>query len=209
MPPATPPTRTGNGLGVAALIIGILALITAILPFLSFVAWVPAIIAIGLGIAGLVQKGKPKATAAIGLIAGVLAIIIGLVVSLVGIVTVAGSVSESVATNEAIANEEVTLTFEASSSLGTVDSIDYSTTIDGIDVGKEEAGAASPWKFEQQVKRGEQFDFNYYTLTVGGGSADAVVTCKITLDGVVIADEQATGPYSYAFCSGSSMDLPD
>lgn len=70
-----------NPIGLASLIVGIAALGIAFVPVLSFVAWVPAITAIGLSIGGLIPAGKPKATAGIGLTAAVMAIMVGIIVS--------------------------------------------------------------------------------------------------------------------------------
>ena len=70
--PAPGGPKQSNGLGLAALIVGIVAFLFAVIPVLSFVAWLPALVAIGLGIAGLVVKNKKRVTALIGLILGVL-----------------------------------------------------------------------------------------------------------------------------------------
>lgn len=68
-----------NGLGVAALIVGIIAFIIAWIPCINFLAILLALVAIGLGIAGwIAASGKPdqKATfSIIGLILGVVAVI--------------------------------------------------------------------------------------------------------------------------------------
>ncbi len=95
-PTQTPGSPTSNGMGLAALITGIVALVLAVIPFLSFIAWIPALVAIGLGIAGLVVKNKKRLTALLGLILGCLAILVGIVVSVIAVAGVASSVSERV-----------------------------------------------------------------------------------------------------------------
>lgn len=95
-PTQTPNQPTDNGLGLAALITGIVAFVCAFIPFLSFLAWIPALAAIGLGIAGLVVKNKKRVTALIGLILGALALLIGIVVSVVSLIGVASNISDRV-----------------------------------------------------------------------------------------------------------------
>jgi hypothetical protein len=81
-PPAPPaPPRVGNGLGVAAFAVGLPTLILSCIPYFVVVMWLGALVAIGLGIAGLVVKNKPRTLAALGLAAGVLAIILGVVIT--------------------------------------------------------------------------------------------------------------------------------
>lgn len=101
-PAAAPagPAKAKNGLGLAALIVGIVAFIFAVIPFLSFVAWVPALVAIGLGIAGLVVKNKKRVSAVAGLALGALAIIVGIVVSIASVAGVASSLSDQIKTTE-------------------------------------------------------------------------------------------------------------
>lgn len=69
-----------SGLAVAALVVGIVAFVMACIPYLSFVAFVPAFVAIGLGVVALVKKarkGKPIS----GLVLGALAFFIAIGVS--------------------------------------------------------------------------------------------------------------------------------
>lgn len=74
-----PGEAKNNGLGVAALVVGIVALIIAWIPCINFLAILLALVAVGLGIAGWISaSGKPdqKATfSIIGLILGVVAVI--------------------------------------------------------------------------------------------------------------------------------------
>ncbi|WP_454116064.1 hypothetical protein [Microbacterium aurum] len=64
---------------------GLFAILLAALPGLSLFAWVPALVAIGLAIGGFVVGNRGRATAAVGLSIGILAILIGLVVTVVAI----------------------------------------------------------------------------------------------------------------------------
>lgn len=80
------------GLAVAALVVGIVAFVSAVIPFLSFVAFVPALTAVGLGIAALVKRaGKGKSLT--GLVLGAVAffLAIGVSTATVGAISGAGS----------------------------------------------------------------------------------------------------------------------
>ncbi|HOT34490.1 MAG TPA: hypothetical protein PLW15_08595, partial [Rhodoglobus sp.] len=86
-----PPKR--SRLPLAALIVGIVAIVFAIIPGLSFVAFLPALTALGLGIAGLISKAPARGMALTGVILGPLALLVGIVVSVSVIV---GGVASSV-----------------------------------------------------------------------------------------------------------------
>lgn len=109
--PAAQPQN--NGVGLAALIVGGVAFLFAIVPVLSFIAWLPALAAIILGIVGLVRKGRKKLFAGLGLGLGVFAWIVAIIVSVVtglGAIVAAGDAVESAApmvTSEPVEEEVV------------------------------------------------------------------------------------------------------
>lgn len=76
---AQPAAPGKNGLGVAALVLGIVAFVLAFIPFVNFVAGIIAFVGLVLGIIALVQRNKRKTTAAVGtglnVLAGILAIV--------------------------------------------------------------------------------------------------------------------------------------
>ncbi|MDR3365326.1 MAG: DUF5067 domain-containing protein [Clostridiales Family XIII bacterium] len=70
---------SGNGLGVAALVLGIIAIIGAWIPLLNIVSLIFAIIAICLGIPALIigiAKGRPKGSAIAGLALGIISVVV-------------------------------------------------------------------------------------------------------------------------------------
>ncbi|GAA1661585.1 hypothetical protein GCM10010977_24290 [Citricoccus zhacaiensis] len=71
-----PPPKTGNGLGVAALVLGIIAIVIAFIPFIGMGSFLLGALAVILGIVGLRKKGLPKGTSIAGLILGALSLII-------------------------------------------------------------------------------------------------------------------------------------
>ena len=91
--PGTPP-KTGNGLGVAALVLGIIAIVIAFIPFIGIGSFLLGALAVILGIVGLRKKGLPKGTSIAGLILGALSLIIAGIMTAITLSVVA-AVDES------------------------------------------------------------------------------------------------------------------
>ena len=70
------PQQQSNGLGIAALITGIIALVLSLIPGIGLISWLLAPIAIILGIVGMNQRGAPRGTAIAGLATGGIALVI-------------------------------------------------------------------------------------------------------------------------------------
>ncbi len=73
--------NTGHGMGVAALIIGILSVIVALIPCLGLMAFFTAIVGVVLGAIGISQASRaeaPKGMALGGLITGAVALLISI-----------------------------------------------------------------------------------------------------------------------------------
>lgn len=79
-PLATTSNRHGR-FGLTAMIVGIVAVVFAIIPGLSFAAWLPAFAAIAFGIVGFLG-GHPRAFALTGIITGGAALAVGTAVSI-------------------------------------------------------------------------------------------------------------------------------
>jgi hypothetical protein len=73
-----PPPKRKNGLGTAALVVGIIAIVGSWIPFFNVISLVLGIVALGLAIGGLLmsRKGRPKGTSIAGLILAAITIII-------------------------------------------------------------------------------------------------------------------------------------
>lgn len=93
MPPASSPITPGpkNKLGLWALVLGIIALVFAVVPGLSFIAFIPAIGAGVFGALGLLAKGKPHGKALSGTILGGVGLIVAISVSLATIAALPAS----------------------------------------------------------------------------------------------------------------------
>jgi lysylphosphatidylglycerol synthetase-like protein (DUF2156 family) len=68
--------QPSNGMGIAALITGIVALILSFIPAIGMISWLLAPIAIILGIVGMNQKNAPRGTAIAGIATGGVALVI-------------------------------------------------------------------------------------------------------------------------------------
>lgn len=82
--PASAPGSRSNGPAIAALVTGIIALLLAWIPGINLIAFVLAIVALITGFLGLRNAGQPgvggKGMAVTGIITGVLAILLGILV---------------------------------------------------------------------------------------------------------------------------------
>jgi len=83
LPPSAPTPRRGNGFGLAALILGIVALLGAAFPFVNILSTILAVVGIILGIIGLTRKGAAKGTSIAGTIISGVAIIVAIVAGIV------------------------------------------------------------------------------------------------------------------------------
>ncbi|MCS5733103.1 DUF4190 domain-containing protein [Herbiconiux daphne] len=81
-PPSTPPPA-GNGLAIAAVIVGGVAFIGAFIPFLNWGVWFVALVGLVLGIIALVRKSRSKGLALTGTILSGVALILSIVLAVV------------------------------------------------------------------------------------------------------------------------------
>ncbi len=96
-PVAAASTSGGSALSITAFVLGLVALVFAFIPGLSFAAWLPAIGAIVFGIIALAKKSGKRGLAISGLILGPIGWLIAIIVSVGAVFGAAGSaVSDSV-----------------------------------------------------------------------------------------------------------------
>jgi hypothetical protein len=193
--------KHGNGLGIASLIIGIVAFVFAIIPVLSFIAWLPAIVAIGLAIGGLIVKHRPRATAIVGLILGIVAIIVGIIVTLVSIAAVGSAITKTQSDDNAKANQTITVVYTVSSDQPA--SVNYDTYTDGQSGSSSATDSPMPFTKTFTVKKGGTFSFTSLLVSAVGGENTTTLSCSITYDGKELASQTATGAYSTVLCSGT------
>jgi hypothetical protein len=70
--------KQGTGLGVGALVTGIIAFLMAVIPCIGIIAIIPAIIAVVLGIVGLARANNNNGMLIGGLVIGIIALMISL-----------------------------------------------------------------------------------------------------------------------------------
>lgn len=96
-PEYTPaPKPLGKGFAVSALVLGIVSLVTAIIPLLNLLAWIPALVGIGLGITAIVLALRGKAAGKVMAIVGSVLSVLALVISMATIVNVGNAIDDSV-----------------------------------------------------------------------------------------------------------------
>lgn len=206
---APAPAKAGNGLGIAALVLGILALIGAFIPFLNYGAWFLGLIGLILGIIGLVQKNRKKGTALTGTILSGVAIILSIVLSIVYTAAFASAVHDEIkkqdAADAAAASQPVEIVYDVTGSAAS-SSITYSTYTDGGSQSESADGQALPWTKSITVKKGGTFDFSSFSLTATTGADGGDVDCKITVGGKVVSEQKASGQYAIASCVATGTD---
>ncbi|HEY2642357.1 MAG TPA: hypothetical protein VGI56_01270 [Galbitalea sp.] len=95
-PAPVPPTpKTGNGLGTAALVIGIIAFVGSFIPFLNYGSIFIAVIGLVLGIVGLVVKNRPRKAALAGTIISGVALILSIILAVAYTAAFVGAVESS------------------------------------------------------------------------------------------------------------------
>ncbi|TCL80071.1 MULTISPECIES: MmpS family transport accessory protein [unclassified Rathayibacter] len=193
------PPKTGNGLGLASLIIGIVALVGAVIPIVNYVSGFVAFVGLVLGVIALFLKGRKKGTAIAGVILNALAIVLAIILAIVYTAGFASGISNAIATAQASATSGTpqTLVYEVTGA-GTSTSIVYST-LDGANSGVEQA-AAQPLPFTKELQV-DSTAFQAFSVTATNGADDeGDITCRITLDGEVLAEETGTGAFGSAVC---------
>ncbi|HXH36012.1 MAG TPA: MmpS family transport accessory protein [Plantibacter sp.] len=211
--PQQPTGTTGNGLGLAALIIGGVAFIGAFIPFVNFVTGFVAFVGLVLGIIALFLKNKKKGLAIAGTAVSLVAMILSIVLAITYTAGFAGVVSEgiktAVAESSAEADRDVTVVYEVTGT-SAASSITYATFTDGNSGTEQANDQALPFTKEFTIKAGGTFDYtSFYLMAMNGMDDTGDISCKITVDGEVVAEQTSTGEYASASCSASSLDLDD
>jgi len=178
--------RRKNGLGVAALVVGIVAAAFSIIPLVGMIAFFLGPVAIILGIIALLLKNRKKGTAVAGFILGVVSLIVAGMVT-AGVSAAAKSIDESI-------NAEHTVEYVVTTS-GPA-SISYWTP-----GGTSTEDIAAEWKKSITSK-----EFNIASLSVTGSYSDAsaAVTCEILIDGKSAGKNTGNGTGAHASCSGNT-----
>lgn len=175
-----------NGLGVAALVVGIVAAAFSIIPLVGMVAFFLGPVAILLGIIAFFLKNRKKGMAITGFILGVVGMIVAGMVT-AGVSAAAKSIDESI-------NAEHTVDYIVTTS-GPA-SISYWTP-----GGSSTEDVTTEWKKSITSK-----EFSFTSLSVSGSYSDAAaaVSCEILIDGKSAGKNTGNGKGARASCSGST-----
>ncbi len=211
--------KTLNGVGLAALIVGVLSLIGSVIPILNYVSGFLAAVGIVLGIIGLILKDRPKGMALGGLIASVVALILSIVLGIVytaGIVTaITGAVRESEARSSAEASDEPRVTYQVEGSGGTVTAGGRWTTSVGGSPGSEQASDQPlPFSREVVIPDTTNFDMAAFSISAVAGvdataGSDPDITCRILVGDHIVTERRAEGDGATVTCSATAEDLRD
>ena len=175
-----------NGLGVAALVVGIVAAAFSIIPLVGMIAFFLGPVAIILGIIAFFLKNRKKGMAITGFILGVVSLIAAGMVT-AGVSAAAKSIDESI-------NAEHTVEYVVTTS-GPAH-ISYWTP-----GGTSTEDITSEWKKSITSK-----EFNITSISVTGSYSDAsaAVTCEILIDGKSAGKNTGNGAGAHASCSGNT-----
>ncbi|MFZ4893501.1 MmpS family transport accessory protein [Plantibacter sp. Mn2098] len=96
-----------------------------------------------------------------------------------------------------------TVTYEVTSD-GATGSVTYMTFNNG-GVGQEQANDA-PLPFTKEIALEDEgaFATSIFSLTAQAAEGATTISCKITANGEVVAEQTSTGEYAVVACSGSS-----
>ena len=181
----------GNGWGITALVLGIVAVVFSFIPVLGMMAFVLGPLAVLFGIIGATRKFAKKGAAIAGLVLGVVSIVIAAI--WMAVVSAAVSSADQAINSEHKIQYVVTTNGKAS--------VTYWTS-GGTSTEKVSAG----WKKEQTVKNSD-----FVSLIVSGdfSNAAAKVGCEILFDGKSISKNSGSGQGAMASCSGSGLGAGD
>ncbi|GLK17152.1 DUF4190 domain-containing protein [Herbiconiux flava] len=200
--------KKGNGLGIASLIVGGLALLGSFIPFLNYATGFIAFVGLVLGAIALFLKGRSKGIAIAGTIVSFVALILSIILAVVYTAGFASAVSDSIdevqASSSAAAAVPVSVKYEVTSSLPTVD-VTYSTYTNGSSGTESSNGLPAPFVKEFTVETGDAFDYTSFLLTGSTSTDSGTVTCTITVDGEVVSTQTAEGQFAFVTCSSSDF----
>ena len=92
--------------------------------------------------------------------------------------------------------------YEVTGDGATAGNITY-MTLTGGNMGTEQANAAPlPFTKEVPLEDAGMFEASSFTLTAQADDSGTTISCKITVDGEVKAEQTSTGPYAVVSCSG-------
>ncbi|GAA2224664.1 DUF4190 domain-containing protein [Herbiconiux moechotypicola] len=192
-------------MGTAALILGIVSFVGAFIPLFGYLAVLIALVGLVLGIVALFFAGRRRGPAIAGIILNAVGAVLAVVMSIVYTFVFFGAlITSAIAAAEDADSRspEVALVYEIDGTGSDVD-VTYTTSVDGVQAVERETVRNLPFEAEFEVGVDGADRYASYTITAVNGADGGDVTCRITLDGALIAEDTASGAYATASCTGS------
>ncbi|GAA4164529.1 hypothetical protein GCM10022286_26380 [Gryllotalpicola daejeonensis] len=195
-PPQAPQLKRRSGLGVAALVLGIIAFVLAWIPFASYVAIGLGGVGLLLGILALVLRGHRGGIAVAGTIVAGIALLAAILMTVVyaAIFSAAQSVGHDL---DKKANKQVTVVFQVT---GT--STDATVTYSSASGSGMSQATGQKLPFSKTITE-KQGLIPVYSLTATNGTTGADIACKITVDGKVVAQQTSSGQFATVDCTAT------
>ena len=197
--------KRANGLGIASLVIGIVAFLGSFVPFLDYATGPLAFVGLVLGVVALFLAGRAKGAAVAGVVLSLVGLVTSIILAIVYTFVFFGVQAHS---NPALVvpSDSVPLVYQVDGT-GSDATITYTTYTDDIPGTEQLMNQSLPFEEDLTAKIGAQYTYNSYTLTVTNGASDGDVTCRIILDGKVLEEQTSAGAYSTASCTASGTQL--
>jgi len=190
-----------------------------VLSIFGFACLVPAILGLIFGIVGIGKSraaGSGRGLSIAAIIIGsawiVAALVVGIVVAASGGASskvsqeVSSSPSDEATDGTAAGGDQSTthsVTYEIDAVGGSISNVTYLTVADGKSGTSQATKVRSP--FIKTIELPSSFlDFQMFSLLGQGDESTSSISCKISVDGKVIASESSSGPFSVVSCSGSN-----
>lgn len=172
-----------SGLTVAALVVGIVAVVFGVIPAIGFLSFLLGPVAIILGVVALVKKRPKKGFAIAGMVTGAVGLIAAIVQAILAVFLVN--------TVSAAAGETAAYTYEAT---GESYVVSYMTT-DLENVATEDVEG----EFSAEVEASKLFGTLY---AMNNPDVTGAISCRILdASGAVVAEQTASGPDADVECS--------
>lgn len=192
--------QRSNGLGTAALVLGIIGLVFAFIPFLNYGSGIIPFVGLILGIVALAKKNVKKTVALVGTVLSALAVILSIVMAVVYTGLFFSAVDQSVKQVNEENNTPVSVVYDVTGASADA-TVTYSSYSNGNSGTEQASGQALPFTKTVTGTKG----WSGYTLTATNGLNDAGdISCKITVDGSVVAEQTSTGKFATVTCSSST-----
>lgn len=203
-----PAQKPGNGWAISAFVLGIVAVVAALIPLAGmFLLWVPATAGLGVAITALVKKNTPKALAIIGLVLSIVAVPVGIATFAAGFIGVANVASTSIA--ESV--ESAAAQAQAKDVVYTVDgdagtaNVTYTAWVNGV-MTSETEDVTLPWTITVHPTYEDslvQFGFNLSAMgTMDSAGTPVSLNCSIQADGKMLSQDSNTADMPLVNCFG-------